>query len=93
MILEKLSAVERPFSELEELVLQSRDSVPLTLPSAFQWGLRLRTLHLTRAAIPTLLELLTPCTNLIDLPFHQLPKIGYFLPEVLVTALSTTTHL
>ncbi|KAH9029994.1 hypothetical protein EDB84DRAFT_1439217 [Lactarius hengduanensis] len=29
-LLEKLSAIERPFSELEDLVLLSRDSVPLT---------------------------------------------------------------
>ena len=92
-LLEKLSAVERPFSELEELVLRSRDSVPLILPSAFRWGLRLRTLHLTRAAIPTLQELLTPCTGLVDLRLHQIPKIGYFPPEALATALSKMTHL
>ena len=89
-LLEKLSAVERPFSELEELVLRSRDSVPLTLPSAFRWGLRLHTLHLARAAIPTLLELLSPCTGLVDLQLHQ---IGYFSPDALATALSKMTHL
>ena len=92
-LLEKLSAVERPFSELEELVLRSRDSVPLTLPSAFRWGLRIRTLHLTRAAIPTLPQLLTPCTGLVDLQLRQIPKIGYFSPEALATALSKMTHL
>jgi hypothetical protein len=37
-LLEKLSAIERPFSELEDLVLLSRDSVRLTLPNAFRWG-------------------------------------------------------
>ena len=91
-LLEKLSAIERPFSELEELVL-SRDSVPLTLPSAFRWGVRLRTLHLTRAAIPILPELLSPCTGLVDLQLHKIPKIGYFSPDAFATALSKMTHL
>ena len=31
-----LSVIERPFSELEQLVLLPRDSVPMTLPSAFR---------------------------------------------------------
>ena len=92
-LLEKLSAVERPFSELEELVLLPRDSVPMTLPSAFRWGVRLRTLHLTRAAIPTLPELLSPCTGLVDLRLHKIPKIGYFSPDAFATALSEMTHL
>ena len=91
-LLEKLSAIERPFSELEELVL-SRDSVPLILPSAFRWGVRLRTLHLTRAAIPTLPVLLSRCTGLIDLQLHKIPKIGYFSPDAFATALSEMTHL
>ena len=34
-LLEKLSAIEKPFSELEDLVL-SRDGGLLTLPSAFR---------------------------------------------------------
>ena len=91
-LLEKLSAIERPFSELEELVL-SRDSAPLTLPSAFRWGVRLRTLHLTRAAIPILPELLSPCTGLVDLQLHKIPKNGYFSPDAFATALSKMTHL
>jgi hypothetical protein len=92
-LLEKLSAIERPFSKLEDLVLLSRDSVPLTLPSAFRWGLRLRTLHLTRAAIPTLPELLSPCTGLVDLQLHKIPKLGYFSPDAFANALSRMTHL
>jgi hypothetical protein len=92
-LLEKLSAIERPFSQLEELVLLSRDSVPLTLPGAFRWGLRLRTLHLTRAAIPTLPELLSPCTGLVDLQLHKIPKLGYFSPDAFANALSRMIHL
>jgi hypothetical protein len=37
-LLEKLSAIERPFSELEDLVLLCGDDVPLTLSSAFSVG-------------------------------------------------------
>ena len=94
-LLEKSSVIERLFSELEELVL-SRDrdtvSVPLTFPSAFQWDSHLRTLHLTRAAIPLFPELLSPCTGLVDLQLHKIPKIGYFSPNAVANALSGT-HL
>ncbi|KAH8984734.1 hypothetical protein EDB92DRAFT_1950562 [Lactarius akahatsu] len=38
-LLEKLSAIERPFSELENLVLLSRDGLLLALPFDFRWGL------------------------------------------------------
>jgi hypothetical protein len=38
-LLEKLSAIEGPFSELEDLVLLSRDSVRLTLAQRFSVGL------------------------------------------------------
>jgi hypothetical protein len=92
-LLEKLAAIERPLSELEELVLLSRDSMPLTIPSAFQWGLRLRTLHLTRAAIPTLLELLSLSKGLVDLQLHEIFELGCFSPDAFVDALSAMTQL
>jgi hypothetical protein len=92
-LLEKLSAIDRPFSNLEELVLLSRDSVPLTLPSTFRWGIRLRTLHLTRAAIHRLPKLLSPCTGLVDIQLHKIPKLGYFSPDAFANALSGMTHL
>ena len=92
-LLGKLSAVERPFLKLEDLVLHSADRVPLTLPSAFWWGERLRTLHLAGAAIPALPDLLFPSTGLVDLQLHNIPKDGYFSPEAFVNALSRTTQL
>ena len=92
-LLERLSAVERPFSELGDLVLLAGDRVPLTLPSAFRWGERLRTLHLTGAAVPVLPELLSPSTGLVDLQLHNIPKDGYFSPAAFVNALSGTTQL
>ena len=92
-ILKNLSAIEKPFSELEDLVLLSRDSVPLTLPSGFQWGSRLRTLHLTRAAIPILPELLSFSKGLVDLQLHEMLDLGYFSSDVFVDALSAMTQL
>jgi hypothetical protein len=92
-LLEKLSAIERPFSKLEDLVLLSRDSVQLTLPSAFLWGSRLRTLRLTGIAIPTLPDLLFPSTGLVDLQLHKIPSFGYFSPDAFANALSGMTHL
>ena len=92
-LLEKLSAIERPFSDLEELVLLSRGSMPLTLTSAFRWGLRLRTLHLTRTAIPALLELLSLSKSLVDLHLHEILDLIYFSPDAFVDALSAMTQL
>jgi hypothetical protein len=36
--MERLSDIEGPFFELEDLVLHSLDTVRLTLASAFGWG-------------------------------------------------------
>ena len=90
---EKLSSIDRPFSELEDLVLLSRDREPLTLPGAFQRGLRLRTLHLTGVAIPALPELLLPSAGLVDLQLHNIPQAGYFSPVAFANALSGMAQL
>ena len=92
-LLEKLSAIEKPFPELEDLVLLSQGSMQMTFPSAFRWGLRLRTLHLTRVAIPALPELLSSSTGLVDLQLHKIPHLGYFSPEAFADALSGMTQL
>ena len=92
-LLQKLFAIEMPFSELEELVLRSLDNIQLTLPSTLRWGIRLRRLHLTRVAIPALPKLLSPSTGLVDLQLHDIPKDGYFSPEVFADALSEMTQL
>ena len=92
-LLEKLSAISEPLSELEELVLQSQGDAHGTLPSTFLWGPRLRTLHLTRIAIPSLLSLLSPCQDLVDLHLHEIPSSGYFSPEAFADALSGTPQL
>ncbi|KAH9059949.1 hypothetical protein EDB87DRAFT_680631 [Lactarius vividus] len=92
-LLDKLSAIEKPFSELEDLVLLSRDGVLLTLPTAFRWGPRLRCFHSTRVAIPGLLQLLYFSTNLVDLQLHEVLDFWQFPPEVLTDALSGMTQL
>ncbi len=92
-LLEKFSTISEPFSELEELVLLSRDNVQLTLPSAFRWGARLRTLHSTRIAVPALQQLLSSSTGLVDLQLHEIPNVGYFSPDAFANALSEMTHL
>ncbi|KAH9024454.1 hypothetical protein EDB83DRAFT_2555505 [Lactarius deliciosus] len=91
-LLERLSSIKRPFSELEDLVLRSRDGVLLTLPSGFRWGPRLRRLHSTGIAIPGLLQLYSS-TNLVDLQLREVFHPLYFSPEVLTDALSGMAQL
>ena len=92
-LLEKLSAISEPLSELEELVLLSQGDVQRTLPSTFLWGPRLRTLHSTRIAFPSLPPLLLPCQDLVDIQLHEIPSSGYFSPESFTNALSGTPQL
>ena len=93
-LLEKISTIERPFWQLEDLILLSpQDSVPLTLPSAFRWGSHLRCLHLTRITFPLLLQLLYSSRNLEDLRLHEVLDPRHFLPETLANALSWMTQL
>jgi hypothetical protein len=90
-LLERLSAIERPLSELEDLVLLSRGGVRLTLPNAFQFGPRLRFLYSTRVVFPALLQLLYSSKNLVDLHLHKV--LSPFPPETLTSALSGMVRL
>ena len=92
-LLGRLSTISESFSELEELFLMSRDNVRLTLPGAFRWGSRLHTLRSTRIAIPTLPQLLSPSTSLVNLQLHEVPKIGCFHPGAFAKALCGMTRL
>ena len=92
-LLEKLSAIEKPFSELECLVLLSRGSVPLTLPSAFLCGSRLRCLYLTGVTSPALLQLLQSSRNLVDLQLHEVLNSSHLTPETLTNSLSGMIRL
>jgi hypothetical protein len=92
-LLERFYAIKGPFSELEHLVLLSEHGVRLTLPSTFQWGSRLRSLHLTGIAPLELPQLLSSSSFLVDIQLHEIPGIGCFTPKSLHNALSGMTQL
>ena len=92
-LLENLSTISEPLSELEELVLLSRDSLELTFPSAFRSGSRLRTLYLTRISTSAFPQLISRSTGLVDLRLHEISNVGYFPPDVFVNAVSAMTQL
>jgi hypothetical protein len=92
-IVEKLSEISEPFSELEKLTLLSQDTMGLTLPSTFRWGPRLHTLRLSRIAFPSLPPLLSLCRDIVDLQLHEIPIAGYFTPESFANSLSGFTQL
>jgi hypothetical protein len=92
-LLSKFYEIERPFLKLEDLILLSRGSAPLTLPTVFLWGPRLRRLHLTRVTFPALLQLLCSCRNLVDLQLHEALNPRCFSIEVLTDALSRMGQL
>jgi hypothetical protein len=92
-LLENLPTISEPFSELEELVLLSRDCVKMALPCAFRSGPRLRTLHLTRIVILALPPLLSRSTGLVDLRLQEIPSAGYVSPDAFFDAISEMTQL
>ncbi|KAI9464599.1 hypothetical protein BJY52DRAFT_830825 [Lactarius psammicola] len=92
-LLAKFFPIEEPFSDLEDLVLLSQNSMGLALPSTFKWGSRLRRLRSTRIAFPSLPRLLSPSLDLVDLQLHEVPSAGYFSPEGFASALTGMTQL
>ncbi|KAH9164744.1 hypothetical protein EDB89DRAFT_2233787 [Lactarius sanguifluus] len=92
-LLEQLSTIAEPFSKLEKLNLLSRHNMQLTLPGAFRWGPRLRSLHSTRVAFPSFLQLLSLSQDIVDLHLHEIPRVGYFSPAAFANALSGMTQL
>jgi hypothetical protein len=74
-LMKKLSTIEGPFSELEDLVLLFRKNGQPTVPGAFQCSPRLRRLHLTRITFPAqilILQLLHSFKNVVDLHLHKI---------------------
>ena len=94
-LLRKLSTIEGVFSELQDLVLLSRDGVPLTMPTAFRWGPRLRRLHSTGITFPALLQPLysSSSTNLMDLQLHDVVLPWQLSPRMLMEVLSKLDQL
>lgn len=83
-LLEKFYKIKGPFSELEHLVLLCRDRVQLTLPSTFQWGPRLRSLHLAGIAPLGLLKFLSSSRCIVDLQLIC-PVLGVLHPNHFLT--------
>jgi hypothetical protein len=93
-LLETLSTINRPFLELEDLVLLSRNNMRLTLPGSFQWGPHLQRLHLTGVTFPALvLQLRYHSKNIVDLHLHEVLKPSRFQLDTLLDALSGMAHL
>ena len=92
-LLPKFLTIEEPFTELEDLVLLSRNNVQLTIPGTFRCGPRLRRLHSTRISFPALPQLLSSSRDLVDLQLHEIPSIGYLSPKAFAKALSGMTQL
>ena len=92
-LLEKIRMISEPFLELEELILLSQENVQLTLPSTFRWGPRLRTLHFTRIAFPTLPQLLLSSRNIVDLQLREAIDPWHISPATLLNALSGMPQL
>ena len=92
-LLEKLRSLSEPFSELEEIcLLPQGDQLP-TLPSIFRWGVRLRTLRLTRISFLSFPQLLSRSHGIVELKLCEIPIAGYFSPESFSDALSGVTQL
>ena len=94
-LLEKLSTIDGVFSELQDLVLLSRDVFPLTLPITFRWGQCLRRLHSSGIEFSTHLQpiYLGSSTNIIDLQLHGASVPWEFSPVIFKNALSVMTQL
>jgi hypothetical protein len=98
-LVEKLSAIERPFLVLEDLVLLFSNDMRQAFPDAFRWGPRLRRLHLTGIQVgvtihtQVLFERLYSSKNLVDLRLHEVLYRSRFLPDALTDALSEMTQL
>ena len=89
-LLKRLSAIERPFSGLEGLIFQSRDSVGVTVPSAFPWGPHLfhRLPSTGVASFPALLQPLCSPRIIVELELHITLNSSHLSPGVVTQALT-----
>ena len=84
-----------PFPELTFLRLWLGDETVSALPDSFLGGSapRLEYLWLRRVPFPGLPKLLLSATHLTILHLEFIPRLGYFSPEEMATALSMLTRL
>jgi hypothetical protein len=89
-----LAVMQKPFSELTDLQLNSYITMPV-LPDSFLGGSapRLRKLQFEEIIFPGLPKLLLSATHLVCLTLKRIPHSGYISPEAIVTTLSMLTNL
>ena len=95
------AATQTSFPQLTDLMLwasSSPDENPTKMPvlsDSFLGGFapHLRELSLDRIPFPGLPKLLSSATNLVGLHLFFIPHSGYFPPEEMLDALSTSTNL
>jgi len=95
-LLKEFAAIEGPFPALTSLHLSSsqQENVPV-LPDSFLRGSapRLRSLHLSGIPYPSIGNLLSSTTNLVQLSLRHIPYGGYLAPETIVPCLSMLPRL
>ena len=90
-----LAAMQVPFPELTDLVLQAPSGDWPVVPDSFLGGSAplLRTFFSFRMPFSGLPNLFSSATHLVELQLSKIPHSGYFSPEALLTALSVCTNL
>jgi len=95
-LLKEFAAIDVPFPALTGLHLTSpqEQNVPV-LPDSFLGGSapRLRSLHFSGIPCPSIGNLLSSTTNLVQLILYRIPDSGYISPEMFVPLLSTLSRL
>ena len=92
---ELFAAVQGPFPELTLLRLHSSGDTGSVFPNSFLGGSapRLQEIWLHSIPFPGLPKLLLSATRLVNLHLQNISHSGYIAPEVMATALSTSTCL
>jgi F-box-like len=90
-----LAEMQVPFPELTSLQLLSYNKPVPIVPDSFLGGSapRLRSLRLGGISFPGLPKLLLSATHLVYLHLFNIPHSAYISPDVVVTALSTSSSL
>ena len=87
------AAMQKPFPELTFLSLSSSEVATAISDSLFESAPRLQILWLSGIPFPGLPKLLSFATHIVNVQLFDIPYLGYFSPEAIITALSTLTSL
>ena len=87
------AAMQKPFPELTFLSLSSSEVVTAISDSFFESAPRLQILWLSGIPLPGLPKILLSANHIVNVQLFDIPHLGYFSPEAIITALSTLTSL